>query len=208
MIKVFFGNVSALQDVAASGELYSSLPRWRREITDSIKSNKEKLLSAGAGLLLAPALAVFGIDARAAAVKRAEHGKPYLVDYPNIHFSLSHSGEMVMCAVADAPIGCDIQRIQGAHISVAKRFFTSDEQKHIYMSDDAQTEFVRIWVLKESYVKLTGDGIAACPLTSFEVLSTKSPNNAVFYEYCLSGYRAAVCCEHADNIVWQSIRLA
>ena len=38
-------------------------------------------------------------------------GKPFLPDRPDIHFSISHSDEVVMCVVADHPVGCDVERI-------------------------------------------------------------------------------------------------
>lgn len=33
------------------------------------------------------------------------YGKPYLRDYPNAQFNISHSGQFVACAVSDRPIG-------------------------------------------------------------------------------------------------------
>ena len=39
-----------------------------------------------------------------------ENGKPSFRDHPEIHFSLSHSGDYVMCAISDSPIGCDIEK--------------------------------------------------------------------------------------------------
>ncbi len=38
-------------------------------------------------------------------------GKPSLCDFPGVHFSISHTDGLVMCAVADHPVGCDVERI-------------------------------------------------------------------------------------------------
>ena len=39
------------------------------------------------------------------------NGKPSLRDSPGIHFSISHTDGLVMCAVADHSVGCDVERI-------------------------------------------------------------------------------------------------
>ena len=36
-------------------------------------------------------------------------GKPFIVDHPNIHFNLSHSGDVAICAVSNQPVGIDIE---------------------------------------------------------------------------------------------------
>ena len=41
--------------------------------------------------------------------KRNEHGKPYLEDRQGIYVNWSHSGDYVICAVADREVGIDLQ---------------------------------------------------------------------------------------------------
>lgn len=206
MIKVFYSSIAPLRS-ADPDELYRSLPKWRQEAADAVKNTDEKYRSIGAGLLLVRSLAAIGIDAYTASVARNPHGKPCLPDIPDVHFSLSHSGELVMCAVSDAEIGCDIQQIKSARISVSQRFFTLSEQQCIVEATDPRDEFVRIWVRKESYVKMMGLGISACPLTSFDVSDGTTPENAFFYEQRLPEYRAAVCCKQQSDILWERIEL-
>lgn len=50
----------------------------------------------------------FGIDIAKQNFTYTGHGKPYLLNYPDVHFNISHSGEYVACAVADSPVGVDI----------------------------------------------------------------------------------------------------
>ena len=38
------------------------------------------------------------------------HGKPYLVDFPHIHFNISHCPKAIAVAVDDKPIGVDVER--------------------------------------------------------------------------------------------------
>ena len=42
---------------------------------------------------------------------RNEHGKPYLTDKPEIYVNWSHSGDYVICAVADREVGIDLQKM-------------------------------------------------------------------------------------------------
>lgn len=211
MIKVFATDITEITP-EGSERLYASLPGWRREQLCRITNTKQKMLSAGAGFLLAPALGVFGINALSARVFIGEFGKPYLPDYPDVHFSLSHSGDMAMCAVADSPVGCDIQKLpeQSSQLSaaVAKRFFTPEEYEKVIDSAAPGTQFTRLWVMKESYVKYLGTGIYGCPLNSFEIygepprLSAECslcPKFPQFREYTLRGHLAAVCCEQAPG---------
>ena len=81
-------------------------------------------------------------------IKKTPNGKPYFLDRPDIHFSLSHERTHVMCGLSDEPIGVDIEspRIVSEH---AMKYFCSSEELQ-------QFEPLDLWVLKESYVKLLG----------------------------------------------------
>lgn len=92
------------------------------------------------------------------------HGKPEIVDFP-MYFSLSHSGDYVLCAVSDREVGADIQKLQAAGFSkLASRFFTEAEYQTLEKCvDEAERQklFFRLWTKKEAYGKLTGQGVAA-----------------------------------------------
>lgn len=92
------------------------------------------------------------------------HGKPEIVDFP-MYFSLSHSGDYVLCAVSDREVGADIQKLQAAGFSkLASRFFTEAEYQALEKCvDEAERQklFFRLWTKKEAYGKLTGQGVAA-----------------------------------------------
>lgn len=93
-----------------------------------------------------------------------ERGKPDFAE-GDWHFNLSHSGEYVCCAVAGEEIGVDIQEMKPLRsLRIAERFFSAAEYERILgCGDDAERAriFYSIWVRKESYAKLTGEGIAA-----------------------------------------------
>lgn len=90
-------------------------------------------------------------------------GKPELAD-ADLHISLSHAGEFVLCALADAPVGADIETVRPVKMRVGERFFSPDELAQI--TDDAS--FLRVWVMKEARVKALGQGILS-DMRSFSV---------------------------------------
>ena len=70
-------------------------------------------------------------------------------------FNLSHSGNFVGCALHDREIGLDIQKLTEPRESLIRRVCTQEELIFLKSPQD----FCRIWAMKESAVKLTGEGI-------------------------------------------------
>lgn len=91
-----------------------------------------------------------------------EHGKPYLKDYPGLYFSLSHSGDVVVCVLAEQEIGLDVQQHVKIKEGLARRFFTEEENALLAEAAGVQAYeqlFFRMWSIKESYIKYTGLGM-------------------------------------------------
>ncbi|MBU3184566.1 4'-phosphopantetheinyl transferase family protein [Clostridium estertheticum] len=134
-----------------------------------------------------------------------KYGKPCFKGYPTIKFNISHSGNFVICAIDDKPIGIDIEEIK--HIeyeSIAKNFFTKSELDYIIKQnpDSKLSKFYEIWTLKESYIKCCGQGLTRS-LKSFSIDIDKCHNIKVIpdeyneYEFktfdTIPGYKVAVC---------------
>lgn len=90
-----------------------------------------------------------------------EYGKPYLPDFPDVHFNISHSGEYVACVVSDKPVGIDIQKIEEYKSDIAKRVCNENELKQIECSLDKASEFIKLWTQKEAVLKMHGTGIVS-----------------------------------------------
>ena len=56
-------------------------------------------------------------------ILRGKYGKPYLKGYANFHFNVSHTHNAIAVAVADTPIGIDIERIRPLNDSIVKRLY-------------------------------------------------------------------------------------
>lgn len=88
--------------------------------------------------------------------------KPIVSGLP--HFSISHSQGAVAVAVSGAsPVGLDIQFESGAKdfMSLVQSYGTEDEIEFLsrYNGDEQRRVFYKIWSLKESYAKATGQGL-------------------------------------------------
>jgi 4'-phosphopantetheinyl transferase len=95
-------------------------------------------------------------------------GKPYLVTSsgaPAICFSLSHSEQIALCAVADGrDIGVDVERVRpvSAWREIAARYFSTGENQALCSLTDEQASeaFFWGWTRKEAYTKALGEGVS------------------------------------------------
>ena len=93
-------------------------------------------------------------------IQRSEKGKPY-IDGSDIFFSISHCDGLAVCVLSDKPVGVDCESVRKVSTAVMKRCFGSIESDYVNNSEDRNIAFTRIWTLKESYVKMTGDGVSS-----------------------------------------------
>ena len=87
------------------------------------------------------------------------HGKPFIVGHPELHFSLSHCKEAAVCVLSRQPIGIDVESVGRYRDSVARYAMSDAELQQIQQAANPEVEFVRLWTMKESLLKLTGEGI-------------------------------------------------
>lgn len=108
------------------------------------------------------------LDTESVSIARTSKGKPYIVGLDNVHLSVTHSGAYCVVSVAFCETGVDLQQHERLktetaeqaserYLKLSKRFFHNDEYE--YVKKDPLIRFFDVWTAKESYVKLTGDGI-------------------------------------------------
>ena len=164
MIKLAYCNVENLDLKNA----YDLVSKNRQEKIDFYRFEKDKKLSAGVYLLLKKLLSEENITNPI--FKTGKYGKSYISNYENIHFNLSHSGKIVLCAISDRNVGADVEYIDSEiDLDIAKNYFFNREYETIMKSDNPSEEFFNYWVLKESYMKYTGLGMNL-DLDSFEII--------------------------------------
>lgn len=88
------------------------------------------------------------------------NGKPQVASHSGVHFNISHTGTLCLCAVADRPVGADIQAIRPVrHEQLAARYFSQQEQAQYRLAGATQEAFFTVWARKEALGKLTGRGL-------------------------------------------------
>ena len=99
-------------------------------------------------------------------INKMEHGKPYLADYPELAFNLSHSADRLMLAVGwNCQLGVDMEICkQRINLSgLVDKCFAEEEADYWNQLPESQKiqAFYRFWTRKEAFVKATGHGIAS-----------------------------------------------
>lgn len=176
-IYVCFADVSDID--IKSENIRSVLSKKRICRIDEIKKETAKRLSAGAELMLVNAVRKkLPYAAVPVEYETGEYGKPYFIGIDNAYFSLSHSGNVAICALTDAPVGVDVQSERRPNMALAKRFFSEIEYKAV--DSEPEIMFNRIWTRKEAAAKADGRGIAI-GLRSLDVIDSKVKHSGRLY---------------------------
>lgn len=103
-------------------------------------------------------------------IRYSENGKPFFEE-PGVYFSISHSGGRIAVAVAEEPIGLDIQVIGKMKLGYAEHFLHPAEFRRFEALDPGrQLDFLtRCWSRKEAALKCGGQGLLKRRLTGMDV---------------------------------------
>lgn len=225
MIHLYYADFSSVDPAKLIPEYSSKIDPERLQKVMHTKADSAKVRSLIAGYLLQVGVKRYLKENRAGSAESmktfaeavlplryryTDQGKPYLADYPDLYFNLSHSGNVAVCAVADCEVGMDVQVYGKGREAVAKRFFTGQEQEMLQRAKEEgrfEEVFFSLWSIKESYLKYTGLGMKM-GLDSFDIdfdsqriigLSDKEgAAKQVYFRQIslpnLSEYAVSVCC--------------
>jgi 4'-phosphopantetheinyl transferase len=206
MLEVFAVNLeNYLEDL----ELTEMLPLVSKEKQNQAQRflKKEDAYRAVIGELLIRKMACEKLKVKNSKLEfeKNQYGKPFLKEYPNFYFNISHSGNWIVSAVDDRSVGIDVEKIAPIDLKIAKRYFSKEEYRDLMAKKEENrlSYFYDLWTLKESYIKAVGKGLSLA-LDSFTVkkLSNRRINlkvEAGLQEYFLrmydidEGYKLAVC---------------
>lgn len=157
------------------------LPQERQECIGRIRHEKDRYRCLGAGLLIAYGLCQKGVERSRQIFCRGENGKPALAEMQGVYFNASHAGDYVVAAVADCEIGIDVECRRKVHGSSVRKCCTGMEQEWLKAQADRDMAFLRLWTMKESYLKWTGEGLRV-PLADIETGLPEGIAGQVFRE--------------------------
>jgi 4'-phosphopantetheinyl transferase len=114
----------------------------------------------------------YGIHPEEIRIAFHDKGKPFFPDFPYFKFNITHGGNVIAVAFCnDHEIGIDVESCdRKVNPMIAERYFTPSEAKFLQKIPLQQRsyDFLRLWTIKEAYLKMTGDGLTR-PLNSFEI---------------------------------------
>lgn len=165
--------------------IYTNLSPSRKEHIDRLRRPEDKTRSLAAeGLLQTLLREHYGItDAK---LHRASNGRPYL-ENSHLHISLSHSDQMVACAIGEHPVGIDIEKVRPMSLKICRHLCVEAEKAYL-LSDSGLTEngecqdpnvlhrLFEIWTAKEAYFKKQGTGITDLKSVNVLPLERKTHN--------------------------------
>lgn len=181
-MKLYRININNLDDPLGNKELLNQIDEIRRKKIMRYHMPDDRKRSLAAGIIIKHILNENGLSENS--LSCSENGKP-LAD--GLFFNVSHSGNYVVGVVSDCEVGCDIEKVSRAPMKVAQHYFSPAESEYINSEPDKDRAFFTIWTLKESYMKMTGQGLSLA-LDSFEILKTvngfslgKTPERQCFF---------------------------
>lgn len=182
MIKLYRININNWDDPLENKELLNQIDEIRRKKIMRYHMPDDRKRSLAAGIIIKHILNENGLSENS--LSCSENGKP-LAD--GLFFNVSHSGNYVVGVVSDCEVGCDIEKVSSAPMKVAQHYYSPAESEYINSEPDKDRAFFTIWTLKESYMKMTGQGLGLA-LDSFEILKTvngfslgKTPERQCFF---------------------------
>ena len=199
MVRVYGMSVVGLPDPKEQPELMKDFSEERKKKILRYMRTDSRKQGLGAGILLNHVLKQHGY--RMEDITYGSHGKP---EIQGLFFNLSHSHDYILCVVSEKPVGCDIEKVGLLRPKVADRYFTSYEADYLnQFSDEEKAKvFYRIWTMKESYTKMTGEGIQSglkrCEFRMGDAVSVFLDGkrcDCYIKEYDLDGYKVSVCAE-------------
>jgi 4'-phosphopantetheinyl transferase len=144
----------------------------------------------------------YGRDLRFEPRAKGEHGKPFFTLQPGIYYNISHSGDYVACALANQQVGLDIQQHKEApYQKILRRMVPEAEMDAILSAPDLKQVFFDQWVLREAYIKWTGEGLARDLRT---IWMDEGWHELLDFQ---EGYSAAIWMADPHQVRWEQVEV-
>lgn len=165
--------IFSLENFSLLEDYKNVLSEYEHKRKDSFRFEPDRKRFIASRMILRKILGLYlDYPARNLIFKTGSHGKPYLApagnDFPDIHFNLSHSGNLIAFAFSSSsPVGIDIEATRtGIRTeTLVRRFFHPAEySEFLKLSETAQRDFLfRRWTVREAFLKGLGTGLSTPP---------------------------------------------
>jgi 4'-phosphopantetheinyl transferase len=196
-IRVLSIRLSGNEQTSDFEQIFNRLPSAIKERIHKYKISQERNLKiVGKGLLM-KALKDWNIvpEQALANLKYTATQQPF-IDGMAIHLSISHSEDLIACAVAEsAKIGIDIEKIKPVKLALMKAYLDEYTWQEIINGADPDSLFFRHWTIREAAIKASGFGLEHVELAEV-THSDKSlylRGEAFYYEMIPISHNHASC---------------
>ena len=185
--------------------LFPCLSEARREKLASFRHEPSAVQSGLAELLLRHALREeYGLN-ELPAIETGKKGKPFFPDRPDIQFNLSHCKTAVTCALAEVPVGVDVQEHrtfcrdkQCLSAPPIYRILSEPERAWVEAGEtptEQDRRFTAVWTCKEAWGKALGVGFlydlrSTCFIPNEE---TWQQHDFMFFHLSREAYELTLC---------------
>ncbi len=144
--------------------IYEGLSPSRKAHIDRKRREEDKKRSLLAAKLVASLLEKRGISG--VSLEVAPDGKPYL-EGSGLFVSITHSDQLVACALSEEPVGIDAERIRPLRVGLVRYACLPEEWQYISQGEifdvfleeeNAMRRFFEVWTAKEAFYKKNGEG--------------------------------------------------
>lgn len=192
MLKLYYGHIQLVKDPLVFEKWFNQMNSERKEKVLRCRNEVDKQRSLLAGILLQ-----YGL-------KQDRFAK-------QVFYSISHSGNYVICVLSDRRVGIDIENKFRSAFSeakierlekIAKKCLTMGEEIRFFNCDDEEKAdtLIRFWTRKESYSKALGIGLAM----DFSQIDTEKMDELYWSDWLEEGY---FCSLYVENGVFADMKL-
>lgn len=198
MIDIYISELPRLVNNTFVDKIVTSLSADHQNNIKRLHNLEDKLRSS-IGVLLLNYILInrMKIKEKNIVIKRDVYGKPYLTDYKNIEFNISHSGNKVVCVVNKEPMGIDIEHMVKINVDEIVPLLTLQEQTLLNRTQEPESRlklFYYLWTIKESYLKAKGNGFSLSQ-ESYQIEEKIDEDNLIINE---KGTDKNFFCKHID----------
>lgn len=188
-------DIRNLKDVECE-KYYSLMSVNKQKRVDRFRFVNDKKRTVAGEMLARKTIAEWcNVSEEAILFDKSESGKPFAVGL-DVEFNISHSEDIVVCAVDDKPVGIDVEKIRPIDLNIAKHICTDEELAYIWSykarkenyhqtcDNGVLARFFEIWTSKEAYGKFVGTGVARIPIR--QVVNRCSIVKSIFEDYVVT----------------------
>lgn len=152
-----FGGLFTLSKIQSlSPKVLDQLSDEEKEELDTFTNIKRQQEYVTSRLVVRKMAAKMGIDPKAFAIKKDELGQPFgVADGAQCCVSIAHTNQYVFCGLTEEkPIGVDLEPVD-------RKVPQKLQQRILHPGEKAlpEVETIRLWTIKEAYIKLRGQGL-------------------------------------------------